>query len=349
MHADTLGAGRGIEPAVVLRRVLKFTLAPEGIGFVLLTVRNLFSKMSFLDAVWHGLFHSVSAFCNAGFALHENSLEDYVGDPLVNLTVCALVVIGGLGFPVLLDLTAIRRDGWRAFWKKAQLHTRLMLVATPVLIVAGTVAILLFEWNGDAFEKLPWYAKLQAGLFQSVTCRTAGFNTVEIPDLTNATLFLMMILMVIGGGACSTAGGVKVSTASLLLLRALAAMRGRPHVQIYRRTVPDSVITRAATTVFVFAVLLVAALTMLLALEQSTLSHSESKGLFLEALFEIVSALGTVGLTVGMTNELTTGGQLLVILLMFAGRLGPISIFAAISRVPRKGAIDYPYETPLVG
>jgi trk system potassium uptake protein TrkH len=185
--------------------------------------------------------------------------------------------------------------------------------------------------------------------FHSVSCRTAGFNTVDIASLTNATLFITILLMAIGAGPCSTAGGFKVSTVMVLIVQALNTFSGHTRLNMFRRTVPPTVMARATATLMLFGVVAMLALTTLLVLEQSASPHPDDQGVFLDAAFEVVSALGTVGLSTGMTGELGQLGSLILIMLMFMGRLGPISVFVALSRSERKEPVEYPSEEPMIG
>ena len=198
-------------------------------------------------------------------------------------------------------------------------------------------------------EPLPVGEKLLVAFFQSVTCRTAGFNTVPIGALSNATLFIMILLMLIGAGPCSTAGGFKVSTLSALVMRAWSAFRGSETTSAFRRTIPEAVFVRANATAMLFLVVAASALTVLLAIEQSDTGSSSTKGMYLEAAFEVASALGTVGLSTGLTPDLTDPGKVVIMLLMFVGCLGPISVFAALSWERPEQQLTYPYEEPLVG
>jgi trk system potassium uptake protein TrkH len=182
-----------------------------------------------------------------------------------------------------------------------------------------------------------------------VSCRTAGFNTVDIAAMTNASLFVTILLMLIGAGACSTAGGLKVSTMMVLLAQARAAFAGRLKLGIFRRTVPPELVQRATVTTMLFIITVFLALTVLLALEQSSEPHPASTDRFLDAFFEVVSALGTVGLSTGLTSHLTTAGRMIVIVLMFLGRLGPISVFAALSRSQQPDRVEYPQTSVLIG
>lgn len=345
--AETLGAGDEPELGWVLLRVIRMTLLFEAAGFVLLVIRFLF-EYSFGEAVWQAVFHSVSAFCNAGFSLHDDSLTRYQGDWLVNLVVIALIICGGLGFPVLSDIARAREGTLRERWKGLSLHSKLMLVGTPSLLLLGTILFALFEWHGT-LAGMPLPRKVLVAGFQATTFRTAGFNTVDFANLTNATLFVAMLFMMIGAGPCSTGGGFKVSTFLVLVLRGAATSLGYGKINLAGRTIPPTVVNRAVTTALLFSVVAIAALTALLAAEQSMLPHSQAQGVFLEAGFEVISALGTVGLSTGITPELGEAGRIIIIVLMFLGRLGPITVFAALSRVERAQPIEYAYEEPLIG
>ncbi|MCA9166526.1 MAG: hypothetical protein KDB23_02605, partial [Planctomycetales bacterium] len=221
--SETLGANDDTDLQWILSHVIALTVFFEGLGFAILTLRNL-GHSPWRTAVWQALFHSVSAFCNAGFALHDDSLTRFQDDTLVNLTICGLVIIGGLGFPVILDLQRSRHSRWQDRWHHLHLHSKLMLIGTFGLTLVGTVSIAALEWDG-LFRDMPAWQRFLAALFHSVSCRTAGFNTVQIGSLTNATLFISILLMAIGAGPCSTGGGFKVSTVMVLLTQAMSTFR----------------------------------------------------------------------------------------------------------------------------
>jgi trk system potassium uptake protein TrkH len=223
-----------------------------------------------------------------------------------------------------------------------------MLIGTGTLLSLGAVVFLVLEWDGVLAQTPLWQRPIIA-LFHSATCRTAGFNTVDIAALTNAMLFISILLMMIGGGPCSTAGGFKVSTAVVLVVHAWWTFRGYTRINLFRRTIPEITIVRATVTAMLFAVIAVIALTTLLMLEQSSDPHPSSQDSFLDAVFEVFSALGTVGLSTGLTPHLTTAGKIIVVLLMFLGRLGPITVFVALSRSERKKTIEHPAEELLIG
>lgn len=352
--SETLGAQSGTSLIWVLRNVILMTALFEGVGFVLLAIRNLWdhyqdpASISLFAAIWNAVFHSISAFCNAGFSLHDDSLMRYQADPLVNGTICLLIIIGGIGFPVMLDLLRNWHGKWRDRWDRLHLHSKMMLIGTGSLLTLGTFSFLILEWNG-VLGGMPWPQRVMVAFFQSVTCRTAGFNTVEISSLTNASLFISILLMMIGAGPCSTGGGFKVSTVMVLVHRSWSTFHGFSRVNLFRRTLPREIVERATATVMLFSVVAMIALTTLLAVEQSTTPHANSQGLFMDAMFEVVSALGTVGLSTGLTTHLNPFSRVVIIVLMFLGRLGPISVFIALSRSERRQRVEFPPEEPMIG
>ncbi|MCA9184963.1 MAG: potassium transporter TrkG [Pirellulaceae bacterium] len=345
--AETLGADGKTNLGWILSHVIRLTLLIEGAGFIVLFLRNLVDQ-PVLPAAWHALFHSVSAFCNAGFALHDDSLSGYAGDVVVNVVIGVLIVLGGIGFPIILDVMRNWKLPFREWWDHYTLHTKLMLIGTTSLLVLGCVAFLILEWDG-ILAPLPLWQRPIVAMFHSISCRTAGFNTVEIGELTNAMLFVSIILMAIGAGPCSTAGGFKVSTIMVLVLQAWATFRGKTSLNLFRRTIPQATVDRAIATAMLFGVVAIVALTSLLVIEQSGKIEESTRAEFLEGLFEVVSALGTVGLSTGITSKLGVVGRLILILLMFLGRLGPISVFVALSRGAATSPIMYPDEEPMVG
>jgi trk system potassium uptake protein len=352
---ETLGAGEHADIRWVLKNVFALTLLFEMIGFVFLALRNLVD-LPLRQALWHALFHSVSAFCNAGFSLWDSSMIHYRGDLATNGIICSLIVIGGLGYPVLLDLRANWHGEWSGRWHRLSVHTKLMLLGTLALLTLGFVGILTLEWNG-VLSDLPIPERILASAFHSITCRTAGFNSIDVGALTSASLLVTILLMMVGAGPCSTAGGFKVSTLTVLVLRAWSTFRGYSRISIFRRTVPVSAVEKAVATALLFGVMLLLALTTLLIVEQRSrwvanepmTSSVTEHGHFLETAFEVTSALGTVGLSTGLTSTLSGPGRVVIIVLMFMGRLGPISTFAALSRIEKDRRVSYPNEAPLIG
>lgn len=368
--SETLGAREATDLRGVLRHVFVTTLLIEGAGCLLLLARNAFDLPPKV-ALWHALFHSISAFCNAGFALYDSSLINYRSDPITNGVICGLIITGGLGYPVLLDLRENWRGPWRERWGRLLVHSKVMILGTVTLLTVGFASILALEWNG-VLHGMPLGERLLAAAFHSVTSRTAGFNTIDIARLSAASLFVTILLMMIGAGPCSTAGGFKVSTLMVLVLRGWATFRGYPRANYFRRTIPSSSVEKANATALLFGVVAILALLALLMIEQRSAQHrarlieqfaqqeqavtaakeralQQPRGLFLEIAFETFSALGTVGLSTGITGTLSSPGRLVIIALMFIGRLGPISVFAALSSSEKEPRVAYPTEEPLIG
>ena len=343
--ADTLGVRSGRDLRWVAWAVLATVAVCEAVGFVVLCWAT-WTDGPAREVVWAALFHSVSAFCNAGFALGDRNLMPQAGDVPVNLAICSLIILGGLGFPVIFDVfTRLRRR--EPLWQRLHTQSKMMLIGTAALLACGAVTFWGLEWEA-AIAAEPLGTKLLMGLFHSTTCRTAGFNTVDYGLLSSGTLFLAIILMAIGAGPCSTGGGFKVSTFMTLVVSSWASFRGHRHVNFFRRTIPHSAVERAAATALLFAAVAIGALVTLLAIETGR-PPADRPRWFLEALFECISALGTVGLSTGITASLSDAGKLVLVGLMLVGRLGPITAAVALSRQRRGRQIEYPEEEPLVG
>lgn len=304
----------------LIRRVFRYAIVSEAVGALLFSVRWSFD-MPIGRAMYFGIFHAVSFFNNAGFDLigEYRSLTPYVDDPIVNLVAMGLIVWGGIGFVVMADLLDYRKS------RKLSLHSKVVLSMTGALIAVGAAVVFVFEY-GNTLAPLDWSGKLWASLFQSVTPRTAGANTLDIGALHQATLFFMLFLMFVGGAPGSTAGGIKVTTLAVLGGGVGAMIRGNDDIVLFRfRLARDR--TLKALTVTMLALGLVAAVTMVLSTTEDVL--------FLRILFEAVSAFGTVGLSTGLTPELSDIGRVLIALTMFAGRLGPLTLAYALG--PRSG------------
>ncbi|MFJ8586437.1 TrkH family potassium uptake protein [Streptomyces sp. NPDC093595] len=293
------------------------------------------------SAVHLGFFHAVSAYNNAGFGLRPDNLVPYARDPWVTLPVATAVIIGGIGFPVLLELLRHRRRRRTTGRRRWSLHTKLTLLTSAALLVTGTVLTCLFEWdNPGTFGPLDGWERALNGFFHSAVSRTAGFNTVDIGAMESSTLLLTSILMFIGGGSASTAGGIKVTTFAVLAVAMLAEVRGEPHSEAMgRRLAPHTL--RQALTVALFGVGLVVT---------GTLALQTLSGMPLDAvLFETVAAFGTAGLTTGVTADFTTPGRLILVLLMFVGRLGPVTLVSALALRERTRRYHLPEERPVIG
>ncbi|MDQ0287439.1 trk system potassium uptake protein TrkH [Desulfofundulus luciae] len=318
----------------LVRAVLLFTVFTEGFFAVVLSLRFYFDY-GFPRCLWLGIFHAVSAFNNAGFDLLGDfrSLTGYVSDPVVTLSVTTLIILGGLGFSTVMELYNYPRT------RRLSVHTKLVLRVTGWLIFCGALLFGLLEW-GHILRDLPLSGKILASYFQAVTPRTAGFNTVDIGHLNPATQFLIIILMFIGASPGSTGGGIKTTTFALLGITLWSLSKGKEDVEVFRRRIPPWQVYKALS-VTLWAILLVSTVTLLLSVTEG--------GDFLAALFETVSAFGTVGLSMGLTPHLTPLGRVAIILTMFAGRLGPLTLAYAFAQRRRKTAVRYPEEKIMVG
>ncbi|MEH0986370.1 TrkH family potassium uptake protein [Micromonospora sp. CPCC 205556] len=335
-QAETKALGVGDVRRVVFG-VVRISLLVEAVVAVMLSWR--FAEGYGHDwgrAVYLGVFHAVSAFNNAGFGLYADSLIRFVDDPLICLPIVAAVIIGGLGFPVLFEL----RRAWRAP-KRWSLHTKITLGVTAVLLVGGWVAISVAEWtNPGTLGSLGWGGKLLAGFTHAVMPRTAGFNSLDVAQMNDVTLLVNDALMFIGGGSGGTAGGIKITTFALLGFVILAEIRGEPSVHALGRRLPAGV-QRQALTIALLSVALVATSTLaLMALTPFSLD---------QVLFEATSAFATVGMSTGITAQVGTAGHVILILLMFIGRLGPITAAAALALRERTRRYELPEERPIVG
>lgn len=315
------------------RIILRFVVLCELSGALLLAFVFV-PASSWGQGLWQSLFHSISAFNNAGFALFPDSLSRWVGTPLINIVVPLLFILGGLGFTVVTDVWRQRR------WKSYSLHTKLMLVGTLVLLAWSTIAFAAMEWsNPGTLGALDWQARLWASWFQAATTRTAGFNTVDIGALNDGTSLMFMTLMVIGAGSTSTGGGIKVTTFIVLLLATLAFFKRRQNVDVFGRRLPADQIMK------VLALAMVTVLMILVALFTLILFH---EGEFLDLAFEVVSAYGTVGVSRGVTGDFDTAGRVVIMFIMFVGRLSPLTLgFLLATRSQTR--ISYPAGSVYLG
>jgi trk system potassium uptake protein TrkH len=344
LFEQTLAGSAGAQLGPILRLVFLFTFATEAVGAALLFVRWL-PEMGAAQASYYAVFHAVSAFCNAGFGLRPDSLTAWRGDPWVVLVISALIVLGGLGFVTVYEVVQSRRSRL-----PLSVHSKLALAVSGILIVLGTAAIWLLEAR-RGFAGMGPGEKVLAAFFQSVTARTAGFNTVDFALLSPGTLFLIILLMFVGGSPGSCAGGVKTTTLGVLALATVTRLRGHVNVNAFRRTL-GPVTVRNTLTIAVGGVAgIVPALFALLVLQGPGGTSEHESVLFIDCLFETVSALATVGLSTGITAALTPYSRLLVALLMFCGRLGPLTLANALA--PGRGAHTddwrHPEEEVMVG
>jgi trk system potassium uptake protein TrkH len=349
LTASSYEAAPNVDLRHLTRDVVLFTLVIEGVGALLLF--GLWApRFGLAEAAWPALFHSISAFCNAGFSTFSDSLIGFQRDPATLLVVILLILLGGVGFLTMeeLYLRVRRRHEARRF--RLSLHSRLVLVSTALLLLGGWGLFALFEW-GVTLGDLPLWARLTNSLFLSVTPRTAGFNTVDYAQASDSTNFLTILLMTVGGSPGSTAGGLKTTTVALIGLLAWARFRGHEVVSVWGRTVPEETIQRAVGLFVVAFAMVTLAIFVLITTEIGTVSHARGESGFLTYMFEAASALNTVGLSMGVTALLSAPGKWMIILLMFLGRVGPLTFAAAIAlRAPTPaGEFRYAYEEVVIG
>ncbi|WP_332699233.1 TrkH family potassium uptake protein [Halalkalibacter lacteus] len=303
-----------------------FAFAMEFIAVILLSVRWI-PEYGWEFGIYTSIFHSISAFNNAGFSLWSDSLMGYVGDPVVNILITLLFITGGIGFTVLSDL-------WHTkFFHRLSLHTKLMLVGTLVINIVAMLLIFTLEYGNPAtLGALDTGEKLWASYFQAVTPRTAGFNSLDIGSMNPGTIVFMLLLMFIGAGSASTGSGIKLTTFIVIVMAVVTFLRGRNETVVFERTIKHQMILRSLAIVIIslFAVFL----TIL------ALSITENAP-FITIIFEAFSAFGTVGLSMGLTGELSDAGKLIIIVLMFIGRIGPLTLAFSLAKA-QKSSIRYP-------
>jgi len=331
----------------VLKIIVGFTFLVESIGFLLFYF-HWSDEFSPAKAAFFALFHSVSAFCNAGFSLLPDSMVRYSGNMLLNFTMCGLIIMGGIGFPVVHDLYLKVRKG-RTRRTKLSIQTKTVLFTTFILILAGAGAYWFLEYGQSLVGKSAPEAAM-ISLFQSITCRTAGFNTADIASLNPATLTLMLGLMFVGASPGSCGGGVKTTTLALIAVFTLSRIRRRRRVNIFHKSVPTETVSRSLSLTLVAAGLI--GMIFFLILAGDTVAGTISPALdemFLAYLFETVSAFGTVGLSMGVTAMLSTWGKLLIILLMMIGRVGVLTFSYIIIGGGTANGIEYSEENIMIG
>jgi len=321
----------------LVKRIVVISVVIELVTFVVLFLRFLLGYGYDLGgSAWHALFHAVSAFNNAGFALYSDSLMGFVSDPFICLPICAAIILGGLGFPVIMEL---RREFRRPLhWS---MNTNIVLAVTAVLLVAGTVFITVVEWSNPAtLGALDPGSRVLAGFFQSVQTRTAGFNSVDVGAMHDETWLGMDVLMFIGGGPAGTAGGIKVTTFAVLFFILVTELRGEGAVNIFGKRLSRAVHRQAITVVLMAVAAVVAGTGVIMFLSGENLDKS---------LFETVSAFATVGMSTGITATLPESAQVVLVVLMFLGRIGPLTLGSALALRERRILYELPKERPAIG
>jgi trk system potassium uptake protein TrkH len=341
--SQTLASDTGVPTMSLLRAVLAATLGIELMGAIVLFVRFR-TELPLGEAVFASIFHSVSAFCNAGFSIFSNNLEGHRTDVAVLLTIGALIVSGGLGFVVMREIVM----KFRVHHTRISLHSKLCITVTLILIFGGAAAIYAVD-RTHAFASDSVAVGITNALFQSITSRTAGFNSVPQASLTDLSILVTLILMFIGGCPGSTAGGVKTTTMAVVALLVYRRFRGWRAVTAFRSSIsPDSI--AGALTVLLLAILILAiGLVAFLTVQTPPGTYRVVHGWIMESLFELVSAFGTVGLSMGMTPYLETSGKLVLIALMYTGRVGLLTLALVLARPTRPGEVAYLEEEVMVG
>lgn len=324
--------------AAFLYRIIIIVFIIEGIGVIFFTLRWL-EYYSFPKALYYSVFHSISAFCNAGFSLYTDSFEGFRTDPWLNIILMSLIILGGLGFIVLLDIKKL--FSLRHKEKKViSFHTKVVLTVTLFLIISGTIMLYFIE-REYSFKSIDTFPALLTSLFQSVTARTAGFNTISMNTLTNSSCLILMFLMFVGAAPGSCGGGVKVTTFGILIALFFSKFKGREYAHIYQRTISKETVSKVIAIVFSSVLIIGIIFFLLLLTEQQVQGTEHERGNFIEILFEAFSAFGTVGLSMGITSQLSKMGRILIILLMFIGRLGPLTLAVALSQKHRRVKFRY--------
>lgn len=319
-----------------VRLMLLTVFIIESIGAVIL-IHEFRKIMPHEQAIYYGIFHSISAFCNAGFSLFSNSLENFRGNSVISLTISYLIILGGMGFAIINSFIMMIRKGVSRF----TLTSKLAIHISMILTFGGAVLFFLLEFSNSAtLSPLPWSEKIISSVFQSVTLRTAGFNTIPLGNLRSATVFMACIWMLIGASPGSTGGGIKTTTLGVILFYVIGIIRGKEHVEIFNRRLDWDVMNKALALLVVSLSYIALVILFLLVLEPFSME---------KIVFEVVSAFGTVGLTMGITPYLSVTSKLMIIVTMFVGRLGPMTIALALGEKKKKARVQYPKEDILIG
>ncbi len=323
----------------LVKNIFVFTVIIEGSGFVLLSLRFL-RDHPWPRALYSGLFHSVSGFCNAGFSVYSDSLMGFRGDVFVNLVMAHLIILGGLGFLVIGETVKAGSRFSRGMKLRLSLHSKMVLISTTILIFGSFFLFLALE-KDRALQSFSWKDKILASFFQAVTPRTAGFNTVDLTTLGTATILLLMLLMFIGASPGSTGGGVKTSTFGVVLAFVRSKVAARDSVHMFYRTIPSDNVVKALTLI---------ALSLSLVFVAGFVVLVNQPGILLrDVFFEVFSGFGTVGLSLGITSRLSALSKIMVILMMYAGRIGPLTLLLAFSRRRALGKFEFIEERVLIG
>ncbi len=336
-------SNENLSSGYIIKQVIKVTVAVELLGAAILFTQ--WEYLPFGERIFHSVFHSISAFCNAGFSLLDNSMMDFYNNWTVNFALMFLIICGGFGFLSVSELISKRRNGSRI--RTLTLHTRLVCVMVPLLLGIGMLAFLGMEWNAS-LKDLQLSDKILVSLFQSVTSRSAGLNTTNFSALGAPALFLVIMLMFIGTNPGSCGGGIKTTTAAIIGLLGFNRFWGREKTQVFNRTIPEATVDRAMRIFLLSIIVIVLGCILLLIFETKNLQGEAGQALFLSVLFETVSAFSTCGLSMGITPDLSSVGKVVISAIMFIGRLGPLVLVQAVISPPKLSAY-YSEENVMVG
>ena len=334
---NVVGENNRFDMVNLVKHILLVTVSIEIIGAGLLYLNLSKDFGTGISTLYSSVFHSISSFCNAGFSLYSDSLMRWYNDVWINLIICGLVIIGGIGFPVIQDIVQMVRHKQK--FLHLSLHTKIVLVTTLLLLVVGTVLFFMSEYN-NTMHNFTLGERLTASFFQSVTTRTAGFNTIDNSQLSDSSILASLFLMFVGASPGSTGGGVKTTAFFILLATVIAMFKGRRNVTAFNRKISQEYIKRVIALVTVSASLLFVMIYFLVSFEHSS---------FDKVIFEAFSAFATVGLSMGITADLTQSGRIIIIMLMYLGRIGPLTLGFAISQKVKKTQFDYIEEKINIG
>ena len=319
--------------------IIKYTLVIELLGAIILTFAFNMKGYEFGEALYFGIFHSISAFCNAGFSLFNNSLESFQVDPLIHFTISVLIFLGGLGFIVLKELEYVIFKGGKII--NLSVHSKIVFSTSLSLLFLVAIYLFFSEFLHGLNQFSVW-EKIQIAFFQSMTTRTAGFNTLSLAALHPHTIYLFALIMFIGASPGSTGGGIKTTTFAILFQSVKATLKGKDKVEFFDRKVPNLIVVRSIAIIVISLIIVSFFILLMMRLEPE---HE-----FLAVFFEVVSAFATVGLSMGITPMLSAGGKLALILVMFIGRVGPLTLALALGQKNNeKGNFDYPDGRIMIG
>lgn len=336
---DVLDTSSAQELMSLVVDIIRFTFVIEFLGAVFLTLGFYQEGLEIGQAIYFGFFHAIMAFCNAGFALFNNSFEDFKFSPLIHVTSMVLIMVGGIGFTVLKDFQVMIQN--KRSYRTLSTHTKLVLSINAFLWGFGAIYLFFGEFL-HAFQEMSMWERLQVSLFQSVTVRTAGFNSINLNSLHPHSIYMMLLLMFIGASPGSTGGGVKTTTFAVLLQSVTATLRGKYDVEFFERKVPPAIVVKSIAIFIICLILVSSGILIMLRLEPDKS--------FLSLFFEVTSSFATVGLSLGITPFLSAPGKLVIIAMMYMGRVGPLTLVLAVgSRVVLPKKVNYPESKILIG